>query len=118
MVLAARFNTLHCELHCPHCRAKIISGLGFRVGSLENRQYKLGDTINWSNPPCQPENRPAGGNIVTLGHFNCDNPRCSSWQDCYPNIQTVKITIKKDKIVDAVIYANEDNHEEFAILEK
>ena len=112
----ALFNTLLCDLHCPHCQNKIISGIGFRLGSLERRQYKLGDTLNWQKAPCRPDIPPKGGNIITLGHFNCDNPRCPTWQDCYPDIQTVKITIKKDKIIDVVIH-NDAVPEEFAILE-
>jgi len=111
----SRFNTLHCDLVCPHCQEKIVSAIGFQVGSLENHQYKLGDTLNWKKEPRRPAKRPAGGNIVTLGHFNCDNPRCSTWQDCYPDIQTVKITIKQDKIIDVAIF-NKENQEVFAIL--
>ncbi len=116
MTSSANFNTLHCDLYCPHCNEKIISGIGFQVGSLQKRQYRLGNIIDWQKEPRRPDKRPASGNIVTLGHFNCDNPSCSSWQDCYPNIQTVKITIKEDKIVDVAIYTDVDQ-EEFAILE-
>ncbi len=116
MASPGRFNTIHCDLHCPLCNAKILTGIGFRIGSLENKQYKIGDKINWSKQPTRPEKRPANGNVITLGHFNCDNPRCSSWQDCYPNIQNAKITIKEDKIVDIAIYTGVDQ-EDFAILE-
>ncbi len=116
MVLSSLFNTLYCDLACPHCQEKILNGIGFRVGSLTKARYQMGDTLNWQQEPRRPEKRPAKGNIVTLGHFNCDNPKCASWQDCYPDIQTVKIIIEKDRIVDVSIYSDALPQEQFAIL--
>jgi hypothetical protein len=116
MVLSSLFNTLHCDLLCPFCQENIVSGIGFKVGSLNKILYKLGDTINWDQQPTRPAKRPAHGNIISLGHFNCDNTKCPTWQDCYPDIQTAKITIKKDKIVDVAVYTDPVPQEQFAIL--
>jgi hypothetical protein len=116
MVLSSPFNTLYCDLSCPQCQGEIVTGIGFRIGSLTNTRYKIGDTLNWQQEPRRPEERPAGGNIVTLGHFNCDNPKCTTWKDCYPAIQTVKITIEKDRIINVAIYTDTLPQEQFAIL--
>jgi hypothetical protein len=116
MVLSSLFNTLYCDLPCPYCQSKIITGIGFKVGSLTKTRYKLGDILTWQEEPKRPEKRPANGNIITLGYFNCDNPKCTSWQDCYPDIQTVKITIEKDRITDVAIYTDALPQEQFAIL--
>lgn len=118
MVLSSLFNTLYCDLPCPYCQEKIVTGIGFRVGSLIKARYKLGDTLNWKQEPRRPEKRPADGNIITLGHFNCDNPKCASWQDCYPAIQTVKMTIEKDRITNVAICTEDLPQEQFAILTK
>ncbi len=116
MVLSSLFNTLYCDFPCPHCQEKIVTGIGFRVGSLIKARYKIGDTLNWQQEPRRPEKRPNNGNIITLGHFNCDNPKCTSWQDCYPDIQTVKITVEKDRIIDVSIYTDALSEGQFAIL--
>ena len=116
MVLSSLFNTLQHNLSCPFCQEKIVTAIGFKIGSLNKKVYKLGDKIDWKKSPRRPEQRPAKGNIITLGYFNCDNTKCKSWQDCFPDIQTVKIVIEKDKIIDVSIYTDTLPHEQFAIL--
>lgn len=118
MVLSSLFNTLQSDLICPHCQKKIISGIGFKVGSLKKTNYKVGDILDWQSEPRRPEKRPKQGNITTLGHFNCDNTKCPSWQDCYPDIQTAKIIIEKDRIIDITICTDALAQEQFAILQE
>ncbi|MCA9814580.1 MAG: hypothetical protein H6677_01005 [Candidatus Obscuribacterales bacterium] len=111
------FNTIYGELDCPHCKSRILSGVGFRFGQLNQRQYKKGDELAWEGDQCRPPSRPDARVIKTLGHFNCDNIKCSSWQDCFPDIQTVLITIENNRITDVEIYKPSGDEEEFAILE-
>ena len=79
---------------CPFCQEKLSSGIGFRVGAIASKTYKLGDKLDWKGKDCRPEKRPKGGNISTVGYFNCDNIRCSTWSDCYPEVQQAIITIR------------------------
>lgn len=91
--------------------------MGFRVGALMGKAYKLGDTILWSGGPCRPESAPAGGNIVSVGYFNCDNIRCSSWKDCFPDVQHALIVIKNNVVESVSADFNDDSGEQFRILE-
>jgi len=111
------FNTLYVELQCPFCQTKVNSGVGFQVGAIENRSYKIGDSINWSAPHCRPAKQPKDGRLKTIGYFNCDNPACSSWTDCYPQVQNALIVINNNQIVDVSVYNDELSGEMFEILE-
>lgn len=111
------FNTIDGELECPHCKSRIVSGVGFRLGQLNQRIYKLGDELAWEGDSCRPPSRPRAKLIKTLGHFNCDNIKCSTWQDCFPDVQAALITIKDNVITSLEIYQCQGDEEEFAILE-
>jgi hypothetical protein len=94
-----KVNTLYADVTCPFCHEKVSSGVGFKVGALCNKSYKLGEKVDWTGSVLRPEKKPAKGNIVSIGYFNCDNVRCSSWQDCYPEVQQALIKIEKNVIV-------------------
>ena len=111
------FNTVYTELKCPFCDKAIDSGVGFRVGALENRSYHLGDQLNWNGATCRPKERPQGGNLRTIGYFNCDNPNCSSWNDCYPDVQSALIVVTNDQIAEVSVYNGVLSTEKFEILE-
>lgn len=111
------FNTIDGELLCPHCNSKIISGVGFRFGHLNQTRYKLGDELAWEGDNCRPPSRPSASVIKTLGHYNCDNIKCSTWQDCFPDIQNVLITIENNRITNMAPYQANGDESEFAILE-
>lgn len=110
------FNTIDCDIKCPHCNQKIESGIGFRFGFLNQDIYKIGDQISWEGNDLRPEMRPAQSVIKTLGHFNCDNLECSTWQDCFPDVQTALITIENNHIKEVSIYTCQGGEEEFAII--
>ena len=111
------FNTIHGDFICPHCKEPVQSGIGFRYGYLNRDIYKKGDDIKWHDKNCRPKEKPAFKVIKTLGHFNCDNIKCSSWQDCYPDIQNVLITIENNRIVEVEHYKHTGEEDEFAFLE-
>lgn len=58
----------------------------------------MGDKIDWSGKKTWPEERPEGGNFKTIGYFECENLRCPTWNDCFPQVQEVLITVKNDII--------------------
>lgn len=111
------FNTVYADLICPYCQAVISSGVGFQVGTIEHRKYKIGESLNWKGKPSRPKERPTGGNLVTIGYFNCDNPACGSWFDCYPEVQTARVVIRKNRIVEVSVYNGALSGEKFEILE-
>jgi hypothetical protein len=110
------FNTVYSDLRCPFCQEKIASGVGFQVGVIEHRSYKLGDSLNWAGDACRPKKRPVRGNMRTIGYFNCDNPACSSWFDCFPEVQTALVVIKGNRIVEVSVYNGALSGEKFEIL--
>jgi len=111
------FNTVYGDLKCPHCQEVVSSGVGFQVGAIEHRKYKVGEVLNWKGSACRPKAKPKGGNLVTIGYFNCDNPACGSWFDCYPEVQTALVVIKKNRIAEVSVYNGELSGEKFEILE-
>jgi hypothetical protein len=118
------FNTLYPALDfvCPQCKGELDSGVGFRVGAILRLNYRMGDELIWrgSGPTeLRPPEKPPSGNIKTLGYFNCDNPACKSWTDCFPEVQHAVIEIAANKIVGIVSYEmpNDVEVEEFAIFE-
>jgi len=111
------FNTINGGLSCPFCKEKIVSGVGFQYGTIDNRQYAVGDEIDWSGTPCRPAKKPTEDLVKTVGYFNCDNVRCSSWQDCYPDIQTALVTIEKNKIKSLAIYTGPELERQYQIIE-
>jgi hypothetical protein len=90
--------------------------VGFQVGVLENRRYRLGDRLNWEGADRRPKERPQSGSLKTIGYFNCDNPKCSSWNDCYPDVQQALIVIENDRIADVSVYNGVLGQEKFEIL--
>ena len=110
-------NTLHHELDCPRCGAKVSSGIGFQVGAIKRANYRLGERISWDGPVVRPAERPQSGNLRTIGYFNCDNPRCESWQDCFPEVQEALITIADDIIADVCVIQHKPDKQDFDILE-
>jgi len=110
-------NTLYYELRCPRCGQNVQSGIGFRLGSIRRLNYQLGEKLVWDGPNCRPSVRPQQSTLKTIGYFNCDNPRCESWQDCYPDVQEAVITVVEDVIteVSPIVYKPEELT--FAIIE-
>lgn len=93
--------------------------MGFRVGAVLRHNYKLQDELLWQGGECHPPSPPKLGNIKTVGYFNCDNPACKSWTDCFPEVQYALVIVEGNRITavesfplppDAVV-------EEFAIIE-
>lgn len=111
------FNTVYADLKCPVCQEKIISGVGFRIGALNNAKYRLGEKVSWDGPICRPRQKPRAKAIKTIGYFNCDNTRCGTWQDCYPEVQQALVTIEDDVIADVQSYKGELSTKDFDIIE-
>jgi hypothetical protein len=111
------FNTLYSDLNCPICGAHIESGIGFQVGAIENRNYKVGEKLNWKGATLRPETRPNEGRLRTIGYFNCDNVNCDSWKDCYPDVQNALIEIEDDVIVRVSVYNGVLSEQKFEILD-
>lgn len=110
-------NTLYFEIKCPHCGKGVSSGIGFRAGSLQQLSYKLGEKIKWEGAHCRPAERPDGGNLKTVGYFECDNLACETWQDCYPEVQEALITIQGDIISEVKPFIHRPNELVFDIIE-
>ena len=93
--------------------------MGFRVGAILRLNYQMGDELIWRGGECRPPEKPLLGNVKTLGYFNCDNPACKSWTDCFPEVQHALITIADNKIVGLETYEMPEDAEveEFAIFE-
>lgn len=91
-------NQLDVDLRCPKCGRPVECGIGFRAGAVKGIKYKPGDKISWEGKPTWPEQRPAGGNFKTIGYFECENLRCPTWSDCYPEVQEMLVTIEGDVI--------------------
>lgn len=112
------FNTVYADdLICPFCNEKVTSGVGFRLGCLENKNYKPGEKLSWEGGTCRPETRPKGGNIKSVGYFNCDNVKCKSWTDCFPEVQQALIVVKNDVIEKVEVYKGPLSGEQFEIIE-
>jgi hypothetical protein len=110
-------NTLTCEIKCPKCQKTIKPQIGFRAGTIRQRTYKMGDKLDWEGPGTVPEARPSGGNLKTIGYFECDNLHCSTWQDCYPEVQEALIVIESDIISHVKATTHRPNEILFDILE-
>lgn len=110
-------NTLMCSLKCPKCGAAVTSGVGFRAGVITRGTYNLGDKIAWTGGPCRPAQRPAAGNWQTIGYFECENLKCSTWEDCYPAVQEALITIADDVITGAVPTTHKPDQINFDVIE-
>lgn len=111
------FNTVYSHLKCPFCDQEVASGVGFQVGAIENRNYKIGEKLRWDGKTCRPSARPADGNIKSIGYFNCDNIRCSTWQDCYPEVQQALVTVESDVITDVSVFHERKEGQNFDIIE-
>ncbi len=104
-------------MRCPKCNQEIISGIGFQLGSVRNQRYKLGQELSWDGGNCRPKVQPQEKLIRTIGYFNCDNPQCESWQDCFPDIQMALITVENNCLKSAMPYSAEGDMGDFPILE-
>lgn len=91
--------------------------MGFRVGALKNASYKIGDQLSWEGPISRPEIKPPAGNLRSIGYFNCDNLRCSSWSDCFPDVQLAMIIVENNEIVAVELYDEVEEGEQFRIVE-
>lgn len=111
-------NTLYHDLQCPYCGQLVRSGIGFRLGSIGRHSYKLGDMLAWDGPHCRPASRPQDGTVRTIGYFNCDNPGCQTWQDCYPEVQEAVVTVVDGVIADVSVTVYKPGELTFAILEQ
>jgi hypothetical protein len=111
------FNTVYADIQCPFCKEKVTSGVGFRIGSLANKNYKPGEKIGWEGAHCHPSARPKDGNIKAIGYFNCDNVKCKTWSDCYPEVQQALITVKNDVIEKVEVYKGPLSGEQFEIID-
>lgn len=111
------FNTVYSDLQCPFCQEKVVSGVGFRFGAVANLRYKIGDQIKWEGGPTRPSACPAQSVVKTVGYFNCDNIRCSSWQDCYPSVQKALVTIENGELKEVAVFNGEASDNGFDIIE-
>ena len=109
-------NHLQSDFKCPKCGAAITCGIGFRAGTVRNLNYKLGDRIHWDKQPTWPEERPNNGDFKTIGYFECENLRCETWNDCFPEVQEVLITIKDDQISEATPIFYRPDKIEFSVF--
>lgn len=80
-------------------------------------RYKIGDTLSWQGESKRPETPPPAGNIRTIGYFNCDNLRCSTWSDCFPDVQQAIVVIENNVFVAVELHESIDEEEQFQILE-
>lgn len=110
------FNTLYAEVACPQCGRIASSGVGFRAGSVHQAKYQLGQKLDWNGPNLRPQERPAEGNLKTIGYFECDNPGCSTWHDCFPEVQEALITIENDVIIGAKVITYKPGEQSFDII--
>lgn len=110
-------NSLTCELKCKQCDQTIKPLVGFRAGTIRQRTYKVGDKLDWDGPHTVPAERPPGGNLKTIGYFECDNLHCPTWQDCYPEVQEALIVIESDIISHARATEHRPNEILFDIIE-
>lgn len=110
-------NTLYCDLKCPQCGTVVRSGVGFKVGCVNGASYHLGGRLNWNGTNCRPAERPDGGHIKTIGYFNCDNLRCDTWRDCFPDVQEVLLTIKGDVLEEVCVITHKPAEQSFDIIE-
>ncbi len=110
-------NTVYFELQCPTCGSVVRSGIGFRAGQIKQHNYHVGEKVLWEGPVCRPWPRPPGGNLKTIGYFNCDNPRCDTWQDCFPEVQEALVTIVNDEIKDVEVTTYKPGQLTFDIIE-
>jgi hypothetical protein len=112
----ATTNTLYADINCPKCGKKITTGIGFRAGGIGGDSYKLGDTLLWTGRT-YPATPPADGNLKTIGYFECDNLKCASWSDCYPEIQEALITIVNNTIRSVEPTVHKPGELDFDIIE-
>ncbi len=110
-------NTLYYDLSCPRCGQNVQSGIGFRLGSVRRLNYQIGQRLAWDGPNCRPPVRPEARTLKTIGYYNCDNPGCDSWQDCYPEVQEAVITVVEDVITEVTTIVYKPEELTFAILE-
>lgn len=109
-------NHLQSDFKCPSCGAAISCGIGFRAGTVKGIDYRLGEKIDWSGKRTWPEKRPDGGNFKTIGYFECENLRCETWNDCFPQVQEVLITIQDDVIHNVKSVFFQPNKIEFSVF--
>src|SRR5262245_28885654 len=69
------FNVLHYEGRCPRCGFVGPLRAQFNLGSLELRDYRIGDRLDWSGP-IRDYDPPEDGYAADHGFVEC--PRCSS----------------------------------------
>ncbi len=112
-----KVNTLYADVHCPFCHEKVISGIGFKVGALNAKSYKIGDKLEWKGDNPRPAKKPPGGDIVSIGYFNCDNVRCSTWQDCYPQVQQAFVRVKNNVIVAVEVVEDRSDFKSYEITD-
>ena len=93
-------NQLDIDFKCPKCGHEVTAGIGFRAGTIKGFKYKPGDRISWEGSPTWPPLRPDQGSFKTIGYFECENLRCETWSDCFPEVQEVLIVIQNDVITD------------------
>lgn len=109
-------NSLNIDWKCPKCGKPVTSGIGFRAGTVKGISYKIGDKIEWTGKRTWPAERPEGGNFKTIGYYECENLRCESWNDCFPEVQEVVITIHEDVICSALPIFYQPDKIDFFVL--
>jgi hypothetical protein len=69
------YNTLVTEARCPYCGASCEVRADFRFGLREQRDYRLGDRLQWEGKGVRtPTHRPPEGNFVGEAFTEC--PSC------------------------------------------
>jgi hypothetical protein len=112
-----KFNTVYSDLLCPFCDEKVESGVGFQLGAIAGTKYHLGDLLKWDGKHCRPAALPACEVIRSVGYFNCDNIRCKTWSDCYPEVQQALVTVKNGVIAEVVVLHERRSGQNFDIVE-
>lgn len=102
----------------------MVSGVGFKLGQVAHHAYKIGDQLRWDGENCRPSvSFDPATTIKTIGYYNCDNIRCETWQDCYPQVQMALISINENVIVAVEHFEGEEaekvsqSKQKFPILE-
>ncbi len=109
-------NHLKDDFKCPRCGAPLSCGIGFRAGTVNGIDYKVGDKIDWNSKHTWPAERPESGNFKTIGYFECENLRCETWSDCFPEVQEVLISIENDIIKEFKTVFYKPDKIEFEVL--
>ncbi len=84
---------------------------------VNQKNYRLGEKLVWGGPFSRPDIRPLEGNLKTIGYFNCDNPGCPTWHDCFPEVQEALIVVQGDVISEVTVVSHNPGSLTFDIVD-